>query len=110
MATIRKNQDALEGDQASDDNARPAGDGETQSDTDVDRGDDGKQTHQSTRNVSVAPRPRRRGSRKRIKVELIKDAGQDRLDATVGSALDIFGGNGVTYEEVVAFHRAQQNG
>ena len=27
------------------------------------------------------------------------------MDATVGSALDIFGGSGCTYEEVVAFHR-----
>jgi phosphoribosylformimino-5-aminoimidazole carboxamide ribotide isomerase len=38
-------------------------------------------------------------------LELIRDAGHGRLDATVGSALDIFGGTGLTYEEVVAFHR-----
>ena len=38
-------------------------------------------------------------------LELIRDAGQGRLDATVGSALDIFGGSGLTYAEVVAFHR-----
>ncbi len=42
-------------------------------------------------------------------MELIRDAGKSRLDATVGSALDIFGGSGCTYEEVVAFHR-QENG
>ncbi|MCI5140342.1 MAG: phosphoribosylformimino-5-aminoimidazole carboxamide ribotide isomerase [Candidatus Electrothrix sp. ATG1] len=37
--------------------------------------------------------------------ERIHKAGKSRLDATVGSALDIFGGSGCTYEEVVAFHR-----
>ena len=42
-------------------------------------------------------------------MELIRAAGKSRLDATVGSALDIFGGSGCTYEEVVAFHR-QENG
>ncbi|WYD80702.1 MAG: phosphoribosylformimino-5-aminoimidazole carboxamide ribotide isomerase [Candidatus Electrothrix gigas] len=35
----------------------------------------------------------------------INSAGKSRMDATVGSALDIFGGSGCTYEEVVAFHR-----
>ncbi len=38
---------------------------------------------------------------------LIRDAGTGRLDATVGSALDIFGGSGCTYDEVVAFHRQE---
>jgi len=42
-------------------------------------------------------------------LELIRDEGNGRLDATVGSALDIFGGTGLTYKEVVAFHRSQQN-
>ena len=37
-------------------------------------------------------------------LELIRDAGQGRLDATVGSALDIFGGTGLRYRDVVAFH------
>lgn len=37
-------------------------------------------------------------------LKLIKSAGKNLLDATVGSALDIFGGNGLKYEEVVAFH------
>lgn len=37
----------------------------------------------------------------------IRDAGKGRLDATVGSALDIFGGSGCTYDEVVAFHREE---
>jgi len=39
----------------------------------------------------------------------ILDAGRGRLDATVGSALDIFGGTGCSYDEVVAFHH-QENG
>ena len=38
---------------------------------------------------------------------LIREAGKGRLDATVGSALDIFGGSGCTYQEVVAFHRQE---
>jgi phosphoribosylformimino-5-aminoimidazole carboxamide ribotide isomerase len=38
-------------------------------------------------------------------LELIHRAGKSRLDATVGSALDIFGGTGCTYEEVVRFHK-----
>lgn len=35
----------------------------------------------------------------------IRDAGHGRLDATVGSALDIFGGSGCIYKDVVTFHR-----
>jgi len=38
---------------------------------------------------------------------LVRDAGKGKLDATVGSALDIFGGSGCSYEEVVAFHRKE---
>ncbi|MFZ5797866.1 MAG: phosphoribosylformimino-5-aminoimidazole carboxamide ribotide isomerase [Desulfobulbaceae bacterium] len=41
-------------------------------------------------------------------LELILEAGRGRLDATVGSALDIFGGSGLTYADVVAFHRRQR--
>ncbi len=40
-------------------------------------------------------------------LELIRDAGRGRLDATVGSALDIFGGSGLRYRDVVAFHARQ---
>ena len=43
-------------------------------------------------------------------LELIREAGQGRLDATVGSALDIFGGSGLAYAEVVAFHRRHAAG
>ena len=35
-------------------------------------------------------------------LKLINDASAGRLDATVGSALDLFGGTGVTYEELLA--------
>ncbi|MCI5148917.1 MAG: phosphoribosylformimino-5-aminoimidazole carboxamide ribotide isomerase, partial [Candidatus Electrothrix sp. MAN1_4] len=38
-------------------------------------------------------------------LELLRRAGKSKLDATIGSALDIFGGTGCTYEEVVAFHK-----
>jgi len=37
-------------------------------------------------------------------LELIKIAGKERIDVTVGSALDIFGGSGLTYQEVVDYH------
>lgn len=40
-------------------------------------------------------------------LELIRDAGQGCLDATVGSALDIFGGTGLTYRDAVAFHKKE---
>ncbi|MDP4624564.1 MAG: phosphoribosylformimino-5-aminoimidazole carboxamide ribotide isomerase [Akkermansiaceae bacterium] len=35
-------------------------------------------------------------------VELVAEAGQGRVDVTVGSALDLFGGSGICYEEMVA--------
>lgn len=38
----------------------------------------------------------------------ILHAGLGRIDATVGSALDIFGGTGLRYEDVVTFHEQQQ--
>ncbi len=41
-------------------------------------------------------------------LELIKSAGKGLLDATVGSALDIFGGAGLRYDEVVSFHKQEQ--
>ncbi len=41
---------------------------------------------------------------------LIRDLGQDRLDATVGSSLDIFGGSGMKYTDAVAFNREQEAG
>jgi len=35
----------------------------------------------------------------------VKEKGRDRIDLTIGSALDIFGGSGVTFQEVVEFNR-----
>ncbi|XLR55275.1 hypothetical protein S83_005947 [Arachis hypogaea] len=40
-------------------------------------------------------------------LERIKTAGMERVDVTVGSALDIFGGN-MAYKDVVAWHTQQQ--
>jgi phosphoribosylformimino-5-aminoimidazole carboxamide ribotide isomerase len=48
------------------------------------------------------------GVRNIADLELIRDLGRGRLDATVGSALDIFGGKEMTYAEAVHFHRAEQ--
>jgi len=42
-------------------------------------------------------------------MELIQKLGKNRLHATVGSALDIFGGSTMTYDEVVAFHNRSNN-
>lgn len=39
----------------------------------------------------------------------VKELGRNRLDATIGSALDIFGGTGITYAEAVAFNRQEGN-
>lgn len=36
-------------------------------------------------------------------LRLVRDLGRNRLDVTVGSALDIFGGTTITYQEAVAF-------
>ena len=38
-------------------------------------------------------------------LKLINEASAGRLDATVGSALDLFGGSGVTYDELLAWNR-----
>lgn len=37
----------------------------------------------------------------------IRQIGGGRIDATIGSALDIFGGGSITYREAVEFHRNQ---
>jgi phosphoribosylformimino-5-aminoimidazole carboxamide ribotide isomerase len=47
------------------------------------------------------------GVRNLADMELIDRIGRGRLDATIGSALDIFGGSGITYREAVAFHAAR---
>jgi phosphoribosylformimino-5-aminoimidazole carboxamide ribotide isomerase len=38
-------------------------------------------------------------------LETVTRLGQGRVDLTIGSALDIFGGTGVRYQDVVAFNR-----
>jgi len=37
-------------------------------------------------------------------LELVQGSGRGRIDVTVGSALDIFGGSGLRYRDVVAYH------
>lgn len=47
------------------------------------------------------------GARSLADLWLVQDASDGRVDVTIGSALDIFGGKGVTYAECVAFnHRS----
>ena len=41
-------------------------------------------------------------------LKAVTRVGRGQIDLTIGSALDIFGGNGVKYSEAVAFNRAQQ--
>ena len=38
-------------------------------------------------------------------LEAVTEIGQGRIDLTIGSALDLFGGSGVRYEDAVAFNR-----
>jgi len=47
------------------------------------------------------------GVRNLADLELVDKLGRGRLDATIGSALDIFGGSGITYREAVAFHTSR---
>ena len=37
-------------------------------------------------------------------LERIRTSGGGRIDVTIGSALDIFGGSGLRYLDVVAYH------
>ncbi|MEO6034161.1 MAG: phosphoribosylformimino-5-aminoimidazole carboxamide ribotide isomerase [Verrucomicrobiota bacterium] len=39
-------------------------------------------------------------------LEEVSRLGKGKVDLTIGSALDIFGGSGVTYDEVVAYNRS----
>jgi phosphoribosylformimino-5-aminoimidazole carboxamide ribotide isomerase len=43
-------------------------------------------------------------------LQLLKDAGKNRLDGTIGSALDIFGGKMLSYKDAVAFCRSTVKG
>lgn len=46
------------------------------------------------------------GARSIEDLKLVSRLGNGRVELTIGSALDIFGGTGVKYEEAVAFNRA----
>ena len=46
------------------------------------------------------------GARSIDDLRLVHEVGNGRVHLTIGSALDIFGGHGVTYAECVAFNRA----
>lgn len=48
------------------------------------------------------------GARSLTDLENVTRISQGRIDLTIGSALDIFGGTGVRYEDVVAFNRRQK--
>lgn len=45
------------------------------------------------------------GIRDLVDMQLIRDIGKNRIDATIGSGLDIFGGTTVAYDDVVLFCR-----
>jgi phosphoribosylformimino-5-aminoimidazole carboxamide ribotide isomerase len=45
------------------------------------------------------------GAKSLADLETVERLGRGRIDLTIGSALDIFGGNGVCYDEAVAFNR-----
>ncbi|KAJ4991713.1 phosphoribosylformimino-5-aminoimidazole carboxamide ribotide isomerase [Stagonosporopsis vannaccii] len=47
------------------------------------------------------------GGRSIADLELVKELSGGKVDLTIGSALDIFGGEGVKFEEVVAWNQAQ---
>jgi phosphoribosylformimino-5-aminoimidazole carboxamide ribotide isomerase len=38
-------------------------------------------------------------------LEIVETLGRGRVDLTIGSALDVFGGTGVRYSECVEFNR-----
>jgi phosphoribosylformimino-5-aminoimidazole carboxamide ribotide isomerase len=47
------------------------------------------------------------GARSLADLEKVEQVGKGKVDLTIGSALDIFGGNGVRYADAVAFNRRQ---
>ena len=48
------------------------------------------------------------GARSLQDLETVERIGQGRIDLTIGSALDLFGGSGVRYSDCVAFNHARQ--
>lgn len=47
------------------------------------------------------------GGRSIADLELVKELSKGKVDLTIGSALNIFGGEGVRFEECVAWNKAQ---
>jgi phosphoribosylformimino-5-aminoimidazole carboxamide ribotide isomerase len=47
------------------------------------------------------------GANSLVDLETVAKVGQGKVDLTIGSALDIFGGTGVRYADAVAFNRSQ---
>ena len=47
------------------------------------------------------------GGRNLGDLDLIRTRSAGRVDLTIGSALDIFGGSGISFEECVAWNRAK---
>ncbi len=50
------------------------------------------------------------GARSMSDLEAVERIGRGRIDLTIGSALDLFGGSGVRYADAVAFNRRQRGG
>ena len=48
------------------------------------------------------------GARSLQDLEQVKNLSNDKVDLTIGSALDIFGGSGVTLDECIAWNQANQ--
>jgi len=48
------------------------------------------------------------GARSLADLEQVTRLGRDRIDLTIGSALDIFGGTGIRYADAVAFNHRQK--
>jgi phosphoribosylformimino-5-aminoimidazole carboxamide ribotide isomerase len=57
--------------------------------------------------ISPIPTTYAGGARSMDDVLLVKEVGMGRIDITVGSALDIFGGKGVKYRDLVEFNRKE---
>lgn len=47
------------------------------------------------------------GARTVKDLELVKEVSKGRIDLTIGSALDVFGGSGATWEECVEWDKKQ---
>jgi phosphoribosylformimino-5-aminoimidazole carboxamide ribotide isomerase len=58
-------------------------------------------------NIAPIPTTYAGGVRSQTDIDVIDRLGHGRLDFTVGSALDIFGGTGLNYEQMAAINRAK---